>query len=174
MSAMHPPEDRYGIVIAKDLMVPMRDGVRLATDVYRPARDGEPPPGPFPALLARTSYDKSAQRYVDTIPDFFVPRGYVVVLQDLRGRYRSEGTGQYFHTANEHEGRDGYDTVEWIAAQPWSNGRAEWNGKSSPVAAMRSQSMSLRREGELGIMQADGVAPRYTPPAPAVKTRRWN
>ncbi len=153
MSAMHPPEDRYGIVIAKDLMVPMRDGVRLATDVYRPARDGEPPPGPFPALLARTSYDKSAQRYVDTIPDFFVPRGYVVVLQDLRGRYRSEGTGQYFHTANEHEGRDGYDTVEWIAAQPWSNGRVGTLG-SSHVAMVQTH-LALHRPPHLAAIWPD-------------------
>ena len=78
-----------GMVIAKDVMLPMRDGVHLATDIYRPAQDGEAEHGQFPTILARTSYDKSAQRYVDSIPNFFTPRGYVVVLQDLRGRYRS-------------------------------------------------------------------------------------
>lgn len=66
-------------------MLPMRDGVRLATDIYRPARDGALVEGQFPTILCRTSYDKSAQRYVD-IADFFTPRGYVVALQDLRGR----------------------------------------------------------------------------------------
>jgi len=120
---------QYDIIIAKDVMVPMRDGVRLATSVYRPALDGEPAAGQFPTILARTSYDKTAQRYVD-IADYFVPQGYAVVLQDLRGRYKSKGTGQYFHVANVNEGRDGYDTVEWIAGQPWSNGRVGMVGSS--------------------------------------------
>jgi hypothetical protein len=120
-----------GIVIARDVMVPMRDGVRLATDVYRPAREGEPLPGPFPAILGRTSYDKtSGPMWVEPVADFFTRHGYVVVLQDLRGRHRSEGTGQYFHTVNPNEGPDGYDTVEWIARQPWSSGRVGMVGSS--------------------------------------------
>jgi len=122
----------YGIVISKDVMIPMRDGVRLASDIYHPARDGAPVSGRFPTILLRTSYDKAAQRYVDTIANFFTPRGYVTVQQDLRGRYNSEGKGQYFHTANVHEGMDGYDTIEWIAAQPWSNGRVGMVGSSHP------------------------------------------
>jgi putative CocE/NonD family hydrolase len=77
------------------LMVPVRDGLRLATDVYRPAQDGKILPGPYPALLCRTPYVKSSARYVE-IAEFYVPRGYVVALQDLRGRGRSEGTGQYY------------------------------------------------------------------------------
>ena len=113
-------------------MVPMRDGERLATDVYRPGLDGELLPGPFPTILMRTSYDKTADRYVSAIPDFFTPRGYAVVMQDLRGRYRSEGKGQYHHVVNPDEGRDGFDTVEWIAAQPWSNGRVGTVGSSHP------------------------------------------
>lgn len=145
--------DEHGIVVAKDLMVPMRDGVRLATDVYRPARGGELLPGPFPTLLARTSYDKSAQRYVDTIPNYFTPRGYVVVLQDLRGRYRSGGAGQYRHTANPHEGGDGYDTVEWIAAQPWSNGRVGTLG-SSHVAMVQTH-LALYQPPHLAAMWPD-------------------
>ncbi len=119
----------YGVVVSWDVMVPMRDGVRLATDVYRPAVDGEPAPGRFPAILGRTSYDKtSGPMWVQPVADFFCRRGYVVVLQDLRGRHRSEGTGQYFHTVNPNEGRDGYDTIEWIAAQPWSDGRVGMTG----------------------------------------------
>ncbi|MER3436656.1 MAG: antibiotic hydrolase, partial [Chloroflexota bacterium] len=120
--AVRPPE--YGIVIAKDVMIPMRDGVRLAADIYRPAVNGEPVPGRFPTILGRTSYDKTSPwLWVEPVANFFTPRGYVVVIQDLRGRYKSEGRGQYYHVANPHDGRDGYDTIEWIAAQPWSNGR---------------------------------------------------
>ncbi len=122
----------YGLLIAKDVMIPMCDGVRLAADVYYPARDGAPATGRFPTILLRTSYDKAAPRYISTIAEFFTPRGYVTVQQDLRGRYGSEGRGQYRHTANANEGRDGYDTIEWIAAQPWSNGRIGMVGSSHP------------------------------------------
>jgi putative CocE/NonD family hydrolase len=129
---MNSSQPDYGINISKDVMIPMRDGVRLAADVYRPARDGEIVPGKYPAILLRTSYDKAAARYVDTIANFFTPRGYVTVQVDLRGRYNSEGQGQYYHTANVNEGPDGYDTVEWIAAQAWSNGKVGMVGSSHP------------------------------------------
>jgi uncharacterized protein len=121
----------YSLAKFKNVMLRMRDGMRLATDLYRPAIAGVLSEGTFPTILCRTSYDKSAQRYVD-IADYFTPRGYVVALQDLRGRFDSEGLGQYFHVANVNEGSDGYDTVEWIAAQPCSNGRVGMVGSSHP------------------------------------------
>ena len=122
-------EKPFGMIIAKDVMVPTRDGVRLATDIYRPALDGEYAPGTFPTILCRTPYNKGDFRYTE-IADFFTPRGYVTVLQDLRARYHSEGMGQYWHTANPHDGRDGADTVDWIGAQRWSNGRVGTVGSS--------------------------------------------
>ena len=143
----------YQIVIFKDLMVPVRDGVCLATDIYRPARRGELSPGPFPALLVRTSYDKQAEWLIDEVAHFFTPRGYVLVLQDLRGRHRSEGMGQYFHTANETAGTDGFDTVEWIAAQPWSNGRVGAMG-SSHLALVQTH-MALYRPPHLKAIWPD-------------------
>jgi putative CocE/NonD family hydrolase len=107
----------YGVVVAKNVMIPMRDGVRLAADIYWPAIDGERVAGPLPATLGRTSYDKTwPELWVKPVADYFAPKGYAVVLQDQRGRSASEGTGQYHHTANHLEGQDGYDTVEWIAA----------------------------------------------------------
>ena len=75
-------------------------------------------PGRFPTIVCITPYDKTERRYTE-IADFFVPHGYAVVLQDLRDRHRSEGTKEYFHSATPHTGEDGYDTIEWIAAQPW-------------------------------------------------------
>ena len=129
METIEPP---YQIATFKDIMVPMRDGVRLATDIYRPSREGALFPGPFATILMRTSYDKTAQRYVEPVAHYFVPRGYVVALQDVRGRHQSEGTGQYFHTVNEYQGRDGYDTIEWLAEQVWSNGRVGMVGSSFP------------------------------------------
>ncbi len=147
-------ETEYGIVVAKDVMVPMRDGVRLATDVYRPAVDGEPVAGRFPAILGRTSYDKSSpQMWVEPVGVFFARRGYVAVVQDLRGRHRSEGTGQYFHTANPNEGGDGYDTVAWIAEQPWSNGRVGTVGSSH--GAIVQAVMALYRPPHLTAMWQD-------------------
>ena len=128
---MNESESKYGIAIFKDVMVSMRDGVRLATDIYRPTLDGELVSREFPTILGRTSYDKnSPQMWVEPVAEFFTQHGYVTVIQDLRGRQRSEGMGQYFHTANPTEGHDGYDTVEWIAAQPWSNGRVGTVGSS--------------------------------------------
>ena len=111
--------DRHGIVVSQDVMVPMRDGVRLAFDVYRPGVGGAFAAGRFPAIMLHTPYDKATKRYTE-IADYFVPRGYAVVLVDMRDRYRSEGSGTYFHSATPHTGNDGYDIVEWIAAQPWS------------------------------------------------------
>ncbi len=146
-------EHEYGMVIAKDVMVPMRDGVRLATDLYRPAVGGEAAPGPFPTLLGRTSYNKDSDWLWGALPRFFVPRGYAVAIQDLRGRGRSEGTGQYFHTANPTEGPDGHDTVEWIAAQSWSNGRV--GGTGSSHGAIVQQVMALHRPPHLTAIWPD-------------------
>jgi putative CocE/NonD family hydrolase len=135
-------------------MIPSRDDVHLASDIYRPACEGEALLDRFPTILLRTSYNKKAQRYVE-IADFVTVRGYVVVSQDFRGRYRSEGTGQYFHTANPHEGRDGYDTVEWIASQPWSNGRVGTVGSSHPGLAQLH--MALYRPPHLTAIWPDAT-----------------
>ena len=149
---MENPEP-YQVAIFKDLMVPMRDGVCLAADIYRPARGGEVLPGPFPALLVRTSYDKQAEWLIDEVAHCFTPKGFVLVLQDLRGRHRSEGIGQYFHTVNETAGTDGFDTVEWIAGQPWSNGRVGAMG-SSHLALVQTH-MALYRPPHLRAIWPD-------------------
>jgi putative CocE/NonD family hydrolase len=144
----------YGIVVAKDVMVPMSDGVRLATDLYRPALGGEPVPGTFPTILGRTSYDKnSPQMWVEPVGEFFCRNGYVVAIQDLRGRHHSEGTGQYFHTVNVNEGPDGYDTIEWLAAQPWSNGKVGMVGSSH--GAIVQQVAALYRPPHLTAIWPD-------------------
>jgi len=94
------PED-YGVGVVKDVMVPMRDGVKLATDIYYPAKDGAPVPGKFPVLVSRTPYGKNptpppdgsmtpGQQNRQNPATYFESRGYVVVLQDCRGRFNSE------------------------------------------------------------------------------------
>ncbi len=148
----------HGIVVSHDVMVPMRDGIRLATDIYRPADiEGNPLQGEYPVILGRTSYDKSNPViWVDPVANAFVPRGYVVLLQDLRGRGRSEGTGDYFHTANQKEGRDGYDTIEWAAAQDWCSGRVGMVGASH--GGIVQNMASLYRPPHLSALWVD-VAP---------------
>ena len=111
--------------LASDVMVPMRDGVRLATDIYSPATGA----GPWPVILVRNSYNKTFSEW-DGVPDWYVQRGYGFIIQDIRSRYKSEGDGRYYHTCNNWEGEDGYDTVEWIAAQPWCNGKVGMMGSS--------------------------------------------
>lgn len=118
-------------VILRDVMVPMRDGVRLATDVVLPARNGAALPGPFPTLLYRTPYDKGGARPSEISVRDRTPRtnleiaaglaraGFAVMNQDCRGRYGSEGVFRKYLG----EGRDGADTLDWARAQPWCNGR---------------------------------------------------
>jgi putative CocE/NonD family hydrolase len=108
------------LVIQNDAPVKMRDGVTLYADIYRPSSSGV-----FPVILMRTPYDKSASWAV--LPVFrMVPRGYVVIIQDVRGRYTSEGEWYPF----KHEQADGFDTVEWAASLPYSNGKVGMMGAS--------------------------------------------
>ena len=105
--------------------VPMRDGVVLRADVFRPAADGR-----YPVLVHRTPYGRDELPQGSPLVQAAVRRGYAVVLQDVRGSYQSAGTfTPYFQ-----EGRDGYDTIEWAARQPWSDGRVGTFGLSYPGA----------------------------------------
>lgn len=118
----------YGVVLASETMVPMRDGVQMATDIYFPGAVGQPgvrAQGQFPVILIRTPYNK---RTDDSrkLGEYFSSRGYIVAIQDCRGRYRSEGTF-YFLTQ---ETEDGYDAVEWVGTQPWSTGKVGMMGTS--------------------------------------------
>ncbi len=107
---------RYEVAVAKDVMVSMRDGVMLATDVYRPARNGTPIDGKLPVILMRTPYNKVLR---GTGPgQYFAARGYVVVVQDVRGRYKSQG---HWRPLTD-DANDGFDTAQWIGRQPWSDG----------------------------------------------------
>ena len=105
------------VLFAQDVMVPMRDGMHLATDVYRPAFEGALVDDPLPVLLQRTPYSKDGRGLVERAT-YFVERGYVVVLQDIRGRYKSEGVFRKYH---DFDAPDGYDTIEWIASLPYSS-----------------------------------------------------
>ncbi len=102
-------------------MVPMSDGVALATDVYLP--EGE---GPFPVVLARSFYGRGAG-----LAEQFTTNGVAFVIQDTRGRGDSEGEDLVFHTDGWGERQDGADTVRWIREQPWCNGKVGTMGASA-------------------------------------------
>ena len=106
-------------IIELDAAIEMRDGVTLYADIYRPNIDGE-----CPVILQRTPYNKRVAPAVNVLSA--VERGYTVVMQDVRGRFQSEGTFDTFVN----EAHDGYDTVEWIADQSWCNGKVGMVGGS--------------------------------------------
>jgi len=114
-----------GLRVERDVAVPMRDGVVLRADVYRPAGDGK-----YPVLVFRTPYGKHFSARSDGVHRKAVERGYVAVLQDVRGRYASDGIFDPYRQ----EGADGYDTIEWAATQAWSDGRVGTYGLSYPGA----------------------------------------
>lgn len=147
------------LVVQRDVMVPMRDGVRLATDIYLPARSGVALGQPIPVILERTPYNKSADSRSERtatvatpksraeVADFFVRHGYVVVYQDCRGRHKSGGAFVKYLS----DGNDGYDTCDWILKQPWSNGRIGTMGLS----------YAAHTQGALGSAGAPGVAAMF-------------
>ncbi len=114
------PDDR-SLVAEYNVKVAMRDGVRLATDVYRPAA-----PGRYPAILSRYPYGNGNGPGSLGQPRYWVEHGYVFVFQDVRGRYDSEGEFYPYRA----EAHDGHDTIAWIVSQPWSDGTVGMSGSS--------------------------------------------
>ncbi len=133
MTQAHQSEPTYKVAVEKDRPMRARDGTCLRADIYRPDA-----PGRFSVLLVRTPYDKGAGMAL-TEKDYFPPRGYVVVVQDTRGRHGSEGEFCPFV----HEARDGYDAVEWAAALPCSDGKVGMVGQSY-LALVQYYAASLR------------------------------
>lgn len=127
-----------GVVVHRDVMVAMRDGIRLAADIYRPAHDGRVVQVPLPVILERTAYGKGERSRSEIevgmskpmtraeVATHFARSGYVVIYQDCRGRYGSEGEFTKYLS----EGPDGYDTLAWIVEQPWSDGKVGTMGLS--------------------------------------------
>ena len=108
-----------------NVAVPMRDGVVLRADILLPSTSRK-----FPALVYRTPYGKHLALAGYKTFEKAVARGYAVIVQDVRGRYASDGE----FVAYQNEGRDGYDTIEWVASQPWCDGNVGTFGLSYPGA----------------------------------------
>ena len=138
----------YQVDTQYNVMVPMRDGVQLATDVHLPANQGVPVEQPFPVLLHRTPYNKSSEvRVLEAA--FFTSRGYVTVVQDCRGRYASGGG----FTKYVDEGPDGCDTLEWLGGQPWCNSKIGTFGLS--YGAHTQAAMACLNPSNLSCMWLD-------------------
>jgi putative CocE/NonD family hydrolase len=120
LAAAVSPVRSEEIRIQRHLAVPMRDGVKLYGDLYRPKREGK-----FPVLVVRTPYGVQRDGMQQPLIKF-AQQGYAAFIQDVRGRYESEGKWDPFRS----EGPDGYDTIEWAAKQPWSNGKVGLEGGS--------------------------------------------
>ena len=142
------------MIVERDIMVLARDGVTLATDIYRP--DGA---GPFPVILERTPYDKTspsrsertaavaAPRSRAEVAAYFIDAGYIVPYQDCRGRYASGGRFTKYLS----EAEDGYDTIAWLVRQGWCNGR---------VATM-GLSYAAHTQLALGCLDPPGLAAQF-------------
>src|SRR5262252_6555126 len=113
--------ENYPVKVERGVSVKMRDGVTLRGDIFRPDAEGK-----FPILLQRTPYRRATWGYDVDFAQRAASRGYVVFLQDVRGRYTSDGEWYPFL----HESEDGYDTIEWAAALPYSDGRVGMYGGS--------------------------------------------
>jgi len=138
-------------VVEKNVMVPTRDGVRLATDLYFPARDGVRMEGRFPAILERTPYNKDGAGR--GWAPYYASRGYVAVAQDTRGRYNSEGI---WHMMTD-DVPDGFDTAAWIVKQPWSDGAFATLGTSYPGGTQHALALS-NPPGLKAMVPVDAVA----------------
>lgn len=125
-------------VTRETVEVPMRDGVMLATDIYR-----TPTVGRAPVLLMRTPYNKDRGK---SIAERYASAGYIAVVQDCRGRYQSEGDFIPYNS----EGQDGYDAIEWLGKQPWCNGRIGMWG-ASYVGATQWQAAAEKPPGLVTI-----------------------
>ncbi len=143
-------------MVERDVMVPMRDGVRLAADIYFPARDGQRLPGKFPAILERTPYNKEGRFH--GLPAYpwqrsFASRGYVCISQDTRGRFKSEGV---WHMMTD-DVADGCDTARWLTPPPWSDGGFAMIGTSYVGGTQHAMALSSA-PGLRTIIPVDAVA----------------
>jgi uncharacterized protein len=116
------------LIVEQAVAVPMRDGVVLRADVYRPEA-----PDPVPAIVCRTCYNRSfaPTPSAGLDPERSVDAGFALICQDVRGLFDSEG--EFYPFA--HEARDGHDTIEWLAGRPWCSGDIGMAGRSYPAGA---------------------------------------
>ncbi len=145
----------HSVIVAENVMVPMRDGVRLAADVYRPDV-----PGRFPVVVTRTPYDKrNPEHKYEFVARLLASQGFACVIQDVRGKFASEG--DYYPYMSEAE--DGHDTFEWAGAQEWSSGSVGTYGFSywGSTQWLPAPYQSERLKAMVPIVTGQGVYERW-------------
>ncbi|MCD6049349.1 MAG: CocE/NonD family hydrolase [Verrucomicrobia bacterium] len=159
----------YDFIVRSNVMVVMRDGVKLATDIYLPAKNGAVVEEKVPIILTRTPYGKAGNAGPGK---YYATRGYAFVSQDTRGRYQSEGV---WHMITD-DGRDGVDCAAWIGKQPWSNGKIGMLGIS--YVGGTQHAMAMERAPELvTVIPVDAVSntgQRGMRQGGAFEMRFWN
>ena len=143
-------QEEIKVIVERNVPVPMRDGTILRADVHRPDRGG-----PYPVLVQRTQYGKNRETF-----NQFVKAGYIVVNQDIRGCFESEGTYESSLSQPVHDAEDGYDTVEWAARLQSSNGTVGTFGTSNP--ATRQWFLAPLCPPSLRAMSASATLARFT------------
>ena len=139
-------EPTYEIQFEYDVPISMRDGTILRGDIYRPKAEGR-----FPVIIERVCYDLRG-RCKDK-GEFFAPRGYVFIGQNVRGVFASQGRFDLGRSDGWGTNRDGYDTIEWAAAQPWSDGNVSMeDGSYSGFTHLAPQRLrTASRPGSLSV-----------------------
>jgi putative CocE/NonD family hydrolase len=143
-------EPTNAVTVQKNVMIPVRDGTKLAADIYLPADGDRPKEGKFPVILARTPYNKDGMK---GDAEWFAARGYVSIMNDTRGRYASEGT---WHMILD-DPNDGFDVVSWIVQQPWSSGKIGTIG-TSYVGGTQHALACMNPPGLAAMIPVDSVS----------------
>lgn len=154
-----------GATEPETLMVPMRDGVRLATDIYKPENLN----GKLPVILTRTPYNKAGNKKYG---EYFSQHGYIFIAQDTRGRYASEGEWHWMSD----DGPDGVDCAKWIISQPWSDGQIGMMGTSYVGGTQHAMALA-RAPGLATVIPVDAVSNcgvQSVRNAGAFEMRFWN
>ncbi len=147
------------------LMMPMRDGVRLATDIYKPEKLN----GKLPVILTRTPYNKAGTKKHG---EYFSQHGYIFIAQDTRGRYASEGKWHWMSD----DGPDGVDCAKWIISQPWSDGQIGMMGTSYVGGTQHAMALA-KAPGLATVIPVDAVSNcgvQSVRNAGAFEMRFWN
>ena len=139
----------YDVLVERDALAQMRDGTKLAADIYRPDTSER-----CPAVLVRTPYDKVLR--VEEYGDFLPRNGYALVLQDVRGRFASEGVFTQNVDDGWGENQDGYDSVEWVSKLPWCNGQVAVTGISAPASSATLMMPTQPPHLSAGVLEIGG------------------
>ena len=137
LDVIYPDPIPDGVILEKNVCAEMRDGIKVAMDLYRPAKGK----GPWPVIIGYSGYKKEFF-FESALPAFYCPKGFVLVQLQARGSGFSQGR---FCFHGENEAKDGYDTVEWLARQPWCKAPTRIDALAAESSGVRARLRGSRR-----------------------------